>query len=336
MTTTRGREIRSFCEEHKSNHDAVTPISKDSRTWRSIVLVHGCESNKIGDAKSSRGERVFLDVKGESDVSAFSAAGYRQMEAMLGNGKLRAMYIDKWLADPAKNGEHKDSRTSPGFLGTDRGFRLLARVAKREDVDIVYESGSQGSGGLVVETLLAPIVNIFTAAYPCFLKMLANQRLEGFDKNAVLRKYNLASEQGTVLKSNGWICVPQEWKFLEAYLRRNALRRWFIVTLHELGALALDLSNSEQNNMRWFDGNAIAQNDIRNTTGGGDTFRGALLFGLIQPRTGTEVDHLEHCVNFAMRCATERCRRYKMEDALRDFEKNGFDWWQTAATSPQI
>ena len=119
----------------------------------------------------------------------------------------------------------------------------------------------------------------------------------------------------------------REWNSLADYLRQEALRRWFIVTLHESGALALDLSNSRKYQMRWFPGHAVAQSKIRNTAGAGDAFRGALLFGLIQPHSEGE-EHLGHCVDFAIRCATKRCQQYRMQDALAGFKRDGFALWQ--------
>ena len=329
-----GEKIRAFCKTHRIDDDAIFPRDKSS-TWRSIILVHGCENTKTGPAKTSRGQRVFLDMKSEWDVSRYSPTGYRQMKAMLGkkNKELKAVYVDKWLTDPAKTA--RDPRASRGFLSSARGLKILEDLAKRKDVDIVYESGSQGSRNLAVEKLLAPIVNVFTAAFPCFLNilkrghMVREQDAKSCDEHRMLLKYKFASKQGAnVLKPNGWVPVPLKWGPLADYLRKKALHRWFIVTLHESGALALDLSNSGKYQMRWFPGHAVAQSSVRNTTGAGDTFRGALLFGLIQPHTGGEINHLGHCVDFAVRCATERCRHYKMGDALTDFGKNGFDLWR--------
>jgi len=80
--------------------------------------------------------------------------------------------------------------------------------------------------------------------------------------------------------------------------------------------------------MRWFPPDSDRQDGIKNTTGAGDTFRGALLFGLIQPPHSKEQDHLAHCVKFAVRCATQGCHYYEMKEALDKFRENGFALWQ--------
>ena len=86
----------------------------------------------------------------------------------------------------------------------------------------------------------------------------------------------------------------------------------------------------------------IKKEEIQNTAGAGDTFRGAFLFALLQSAAtmgaagpnshGDPRRRLERCTAFAVRCAAERCRTYKMTEALDLFGSNGAEWWQEILT----
>ena len=247
---------------------------------------------------------------------------------------LRMVYFDKFLALPYP---YKPAGLEAKGLLMQHQEILRNLVLAREDMDVLYETGGGGSQELIVERNLGRYVNILTAGFPFFA---ANVLSEQFRRELGLgmRKFieepwyqknfnneTLAIEE--LLRAIGahrrtdqpmYLEAPNEW--LDAgktWVGRVHPRHWMIVTLHHFGAFAINLNNG-----RSFYCPAPRYSDIESTVGAGDVFRGAFCYGLLKAATEHRQDNdrahdfLQYCTQFAVRMATERCRRFKMEDVL--------------------
>ncbi|MFN3321367.1 MAG: PfkB family carbohydrate kinase, partial [Allorhizobium sp.] len=94
------------------------------------------------------------------------------------------------------------------------------------------------------------------------------------------------------------------------YAGRTANRRWFIATLHHRGAIGFDLVAKRG----WV---ALVDNidGVKNTSGAGDTFRGALMHALLHERMN-DASSLPAAMSFATAVATERCLHFWFQKAL--------------------
>jgi len=322
-----GQRVRQDCNTYKVDDDAVA-ITKHA-THLSTVVVHNCKYKDKKGTKVFRGQRIFFDVSQETkDIVDLDEHSFRQFKAMLSSNRdLRAVYLDKWHAFSPKAAK-KDKRASPGFLSLRRNRKVLKEAVSNRNVDVIYETGGTGTDTLWVEKQMAPLVNVMTAAFPFFLKHICQLPVDHSPNNEagiteLLTKHKLLARR--------WVSIPGDWERRALrFVKKNARRKWLIVTLHHHGALALFLTGKRKR-MRFFPPRGLRDTrHIQNTAGAGDTFRGALLFGLLRmdPRIKDTETNLARCTAFAVKCATERCKSFKMTAAMKRLQKEGVIWWR--------
>jgi len=341
-----GGVIQKHCNENQIDIDALD-VRPGVDTWNSTILVHGCTANST----LYPGQRLFLDISSRLKVIDFASERMIQLQRMLEHTELRVLYFDKWMAYPEN--VHGD-RSKAGFFGSSEMHDYLVKTLDTYPFDVIYESGGSGSSNFSIERHFQDITNIFAASFPCFrdflLPVADKDALIQYGKHAVNQespKYEVIPESTKEfikeraqmerlldlfgLCSGHWIPIPPELVELTGgYLRPNALRRWMTVTLHENGALALNLSPGAQRRMKWFSSVGATQEGISNTAGAGDVFRGALIFGLLQIEEDSSETALDLCTRFAVRCSLERCKHDRILDFYSQLKQHGAHWWDQA------
>jgi len=348
-----GAAIQKHCNENQIDIDALD-VRSGVNTWNSTVLVHGCLYDSKDDRARFPGQRLFLDISSKLKVSEFDAKRMDQLQRMLEHeeydkqNSMQVLYFDKWMAYP----ENVDGdRSKAGFFGASKMHAYLAETLREHAFDVIYESGGSGSSNFAIEQQFKDITNVFTASFPCFRDLLlpSTDRLVVLEhgKQAVERENSqgggipksleeFLAERAQIescldrfgLRSGQWVDMSPGLAELDGkYLRPNAPRRWVIVTLHENGALALNLSNGAQPRIKWF--RSVG-------AGAGDVFRGALIFGILRIREdASEVAldseaALDLCTRFAVDCSLERCRHDRILDFFPKLKMHGANWWSRA------
>ena len=332
-------------------------------TWRSTILVH---TYKKGAGKAYPGQRIFLDRTFKN--GKLNDVALNQFRNMLTeNENLKVVYLDKWLAcKVTDNDKAQDSRARDGFLSEPENLKFVKQSIIGSDIDVVYEAGGNGSGKEAegegsapqsetpVEDRLSEVTNIFTSGFPFFANYILSDKakykkkvrktkikevkayfkVKGSpdfrDENAaikgVLRKYFKSKNQNV----SEWVDVPPDWlgranKFVQRKLGATPFpRRWFIATLHNNGCLAMDLNQGKMIHLK----REVNQEDVQNTAGAGDTFRGALCFALIYCKSNSiysepDSSHklMRICSNYATELATQRSLDFSMLSTLSSFGK---------------
>jgi hypothetical protein len=332
-------EILRFCKEREIDADAVS--CNQDNTWHSTVLVH---TSELADHSPYSGQRVFLD-QGYNGPVRLEFHETEQLQAQLMQSDLRLLYLDKFMAaqHPPLFRESDFNEKLLGPLLQPENLNVLkTTIVNRPTIDIVYETGGGGSPFQHVEERLAGYVNIFTAGFPFFAGVVLHKlkwdlptSLKVFDPaekwweadfsqeaeaaNAMVWKLvdKLPTAPGD---RRVWPCkVPSELlQEAERWAGRAAAtgRRWFIVTLHHLGAFGIDLVNK----VGWYCRTpAIVGDQIKNTSGAGDSFRAGLMYALLSS-THSGSDALAHALSFSTDVATERCHHFSIKDACKSIE----------------
>lgn len=331
-------EILRFCKERKIDADAVS--CNQDKTWHSTVLVH---TSQLADQSPYSGQRIFLD-QGYNKPVHLELHETQQLHAQLGQSGLRLIYLDKFMAaqHPPLVREEEFNEKYLGPLLQPENLSVLSKtIADRPIIDIVYETGGGGSAFQHVEKALAGYVNIFTSGFPFFASVVLHElawdlpdSLKVFNPTVKWWKADFAQEAeaaeamicrliGKSATSPGgrrvWPCeVPAEllrqagrWA-----VRTSASRRWFIVTLHHLGAFGIDLVNE----IGWYCRTpTIVGHNIENTSGAGDSFRAGLMYALLSS-TYSGRDALAYALWFSTDVATERCRHFSIREACKSIE----------------
>ena len=322
--------------------DADAVSRNQEATWYSTVLVH---TSKIHDGSPYPGQRILLD-RGYNAPVTLDASEADQLRAQLTQPNLRLLYLDKFLAaqhPPLKLGEAVDEAKLGAMLQHDNMEALARAIESRPEIDVVYETGGGGSPLQHVEQRLSRFVNVFTSGFPFFASVLLQNlnwalpsTLKVFNSNdpnskwweADFEKVTAAIE--TTLRklldpskptlaggrirpfapSDSLICEAGKWAGRSS-LSGGAKWCWYITTLHHYGALGIDI----EHRTGWYCRTPeIAASEIQNTSGAGDSFRGALLYALLSAKDrGPEA--LPRALLFATDVATERCRHFKIVEA---------------------
>ncbi len=333
---TYSAEILSDCKNLLIDADAVS-CNQDS-TWHSTVLVH---TSYLKDSSPYPGQRIFLD-RGYNKRVVLDAPEAAQLRAQLSQDDLRLVYLDKFLA-----AQHppltKDIPLSPEQLGPllqpNNLLALSDALASRPAVDVVYETGGGGSPFQHVEKSLCGYINIFTSGFPFFASVVLYSlgwelpsSLKVFDPSSKWWEAEFDQETTAIeemlrqlVDASSATCAGQRVKPLKltsellnetrkwAARTSGKNRRWFITTLHHLGALGIDLVN----NAGWYCGAPQSTvQEIQNTSGAGDSFRAALMYSLLS-QTGTHSDALARALWFSTDVATERCHHFAIKDACK-------------------
>lgn len=319
-------------QENQIDTDAIS--QNQPVTWHSTVLVH---TSKTHTDEQYPGQRIFLD-RGYNDRVNLDHAEQEQLHAQLTQPNLSVVYIDKFLA-----AEHPPVKTRKdiynyGCILQPENFRILTKaIYQNPEIDIVYETGGGGSPFQHVEEKLQHITNIFTAGFPFFantvlteiygnrllpLREFSNEHkwweadfsketaaIEAFLSDMVPNHKHETSQRIFMFDiSDNLLELTQRW----AQRRSESNRQWFIVTLHHFGVIGIDLNWK----VGWYCRPFFSSQKIENTSGAGDSFRGALLYFLLLFRK-TKKHSLAHALLFATEVATERCLYFSMADAYK-------------------
>jgi sugar/nucleoside kinase (ribokinase family) len=321
------RKILQFCQKYKINTDGVSQTA--DQTWRSTVLVH--DSEAYGGLPYP-GQRIFLD-RGFRNKIEFEKSTIEQLQAQIDVNQefLRLVYFDKFLALPYPS-NHGDADRK-GLL--EKYKKLFDNLAEnRENVDIVYETGAGGSFDQRIELLFSKNINILTAGFPFFASKILDDGFWSYSRNEiefrdkwfekdftmetkvaenVLRYFKLNSENGGIQQ---FVVSGDLLENAKKYLRREHRRKWLIGTMHHYGAIAIDLNTKKA---FYF---PVQSDDrvIQNTTGAGDTFRGAFCYALLKYSEIDDSGLLKKCVAYSVDVASEKCRYFKMKDAFENIK----------------
>lgn len=325
--------------------DAVSMNQEVS--WHSTVLVH---TSKLKDNSEYPGQRIFLD-RGYKGRVTLEAAEVVQLHAQLRQEELKLVYLDKFLAaqhpPPGKEEELKPEQY--GILLQKDNLELLDNViAKRPRVEIMYETGGGGSPFQYVEKALSKRINIFTSGFPFFANVVLHKlghslpaSLTAFSPGQQWWLADFAEEAQAIegmlseaLKLDGYSTMSNTcrlWSFdvSDDLLREvsfwagreatngNWRRRWFVTTLHHFGALGVDIVHRKG----WYCRPPFSDNvKIVNTSGAGDSFRGALMYAILCSERTNE-NTLAHALMFSTAVATERCKFFLISEACKSIAR---------------
>ncbi len=325
--------IERFCDEWNIDHDGAER-SKDCGTWRSTILVHDAPNlvpTKDGTtisthvAPEGRGQRWFLDhAKGDRDWSAPQVEQFN-----IGLDSAAVLYLDKWFA---KRGPRGIFEVRPQPMDV-----LRTAIEQRQNLDVLYETGGNGTQDGQLELTFGTVVNIMTAGCGFFCLRIVADSDDPFERvltfhdelayidRMLTRHFDLRDRSGW----GTWCDIPRSWRDkAKQYVRADARRRWLIATLHSRGAVALDV---EAGRMCYL---MLPTNySVANTAGAGDSFRGAVCYALAQLSPGPSApplasgDELLLCTRFSIDMASLRCSFPTMKEALDNFEQTGEDAW---------
>ena len=333
--------IRKFCGRDGLGIDTDGLAADGEQTWHSTVVLHDivCEEEGAvavsGNARSPDGSspvresyegvRFFFDRKirrlhTNSDT-------VKQLRAQLANPSLRLLYMDKFLAQAGDEGE--------GFLVLHESAFAPLLDGK---ADVLYETGGAGSPRCQVEERFGKYFTVVSGSFPFFAKYILNPEerivdnvdefgvdaqkgprpwwnLDFLQERRVLSRFLDGKTIGTQFK------IPAHWQEnAKKFLRKDdkAPRRWFVVTLHERGALGFNADS----------GYGIfvpipGVGTVVNTAGAGDVFRGAFCFELAKQGTSGDVapntmEVLQRCLETGVKYATEKCRRFSQGGFYND------------------
>jgi sugar/nucleoside kinase (ribokinase family) len=327
-----GDEISEACKERGIDMDGVSISEK--ATWHSTVLVHDGVTSKNGEAASYPGQRIFLD-RGYNDKVKLSTEAAEQLKAQLRQRSLRILYFDKFLAAP-----HPPDNCDIEAAGPLFEVRSVLDGVMRHDLNVIYDTGGGGSRREFVEEHFRRYINIFTSSFPFFARHILIESQEcpvaavgGLSKFASPDWHMTEFEDETRAIEEALQCLGlsesservdlQDMfpKLLERGRywagREDAKFRWLIVTLHHLGAMGINLHTGTMQ----YQPLPESQEEIQNTSGAGDTFRGALCYALLKVNEvgascRDQDDLLRRCLEFAVRVAKVRCQEFHMLKAL--------------------
>lgn len=320
------QEILKGCASAGIDTDAVSQNQESS--WHSTVLVHTSQAA----GASYDGQRIFLD-RGYRKRVTLDQIQVEQMIAQIKNPNLRVLYCDKFLAQhPLFNREEIIDEENLGPLLNKITLDTVQNaITARPDIDILYETGGGGSQFGHVEARLRHIINIFTSGFPFFANAILaedysklpaigcfshgswwnssfDQEVAAIDEfmSEIISVDPHCSEKVVGFKP------PEGMLVKAAYYaeREQASRRWFIATLHHRGAIGLDIKSRRG----WFSPAPVIK-EVKNTSGAGDSFRGALMYSLIQEKDD-DIVSLPAALSFSTAVASERCRHFALKVAL--------------------
>jgi sugar/nucleoside kinase (ribokinase family) len=331
------QEILAGCGKYGIDTDAVS--GNQPQSWYSTVLVH---TSTTHDNNDYPGQRIFLD-RGYRGALSLAPPQMEQMLAQIENPNLRVIYLDKFLASqhpPPPSATQLDPRKFGPLLRVQSLEAARRVLALNPDLDILYEAGGGGSIFQHVEKRLSSIINIFTCGFPFFAHVLlqkvdralppalgmfgGNNRWWQMDFAEETRAVDAALEimmPGPATGNKVVAFSPDQTLLAEARIwagHATGTRHWFVTTLHHRGALGLDLKRGTG----WYCPTRDDRSTIRNTSGAGDSFRGALMYALLNSSTDTSTS-LPAALKFSTAVATERCRYFSMEAALQHI-RQGF------------
>lgn len=338
---TYGMEILRKSRDLGIDTDAVSRNQPTS--WHSTVLVH---SSKTHEEKDYPGQRIFLD-RGYNGPVDLEKPELEQLRTQLTQPNLRIVYLDKFLAaqhPPLKYESELNPNQLGPFVRKENLECLDKALVARPQIDVVYETGGGGSPFQHVEKILSPYINVFTTGFPFFASVVLHQlgwklpsSLQVFDPEAKWWEADFKQETkaieeclarliDTPVASIGRLRSYQvEGVMLNEAGRwagrvsgnNNFRRRWFVTTLHHFGALGIDLVNK----IGWYcSAPNVSGTLIHNTSGAGDSFRGALLYALLSAKVSGP-SALPNALLFATDVATERCRHFRIDKACERIGK---------------
>lgn len=323
------QSILKFCEETGLDFDGIS--STADMTWRSTILIHDDELDKT----VYRGQRAFLDRGFTSELKLSPEAQTQLLKQTdTSQDMLRIFYFDKFMALP-----YPPKSAQAGVLSNYR-THLETLVYSRPEVDFVYETGSSGSRDTTVELEFAPLINIVTSSFRFFARYVLDEQ----DRTTI-------GKQTTLFNSPEWFAttfsdeIPSIHEFLiyigsgpttdqvteihldtkwieasQKWAGRTSQRRWFIATLHHLGALAIDINTHRA----WHVPLDIDVSLVQNTAGAGDVFRGAFCYALLRLTDQVQEDVLlRKCLEFAVQISARKCLHFKMSDSFEEFSHIG-------------
>lgn len=338
-------ELLKISNSKNINTDAVS--MNQEACWHSTVLVH---SYKAEDGTKYPGQRIFLD-RGYNKAVTLEPDELNQLEEQLGQDSLQILYLDKFLATqhppPADKKNMNPDNNGPIL----KNIQWLERLVNNNKcVDIVYETGGAGSREQHVENVLNKYINVFTAGFPFFAHVVM-QNINGYDlpdslkgfgedkwwefefsdehvaiNDLLVNVFNLENFPSRKNSRRLWeIDIDKQllemignWCGRESGLER----KWFIVTLHHYGALGFDIVKEKG----WYCSAPYMNEgeEIENTSGAGDSFRGGLIHALLNFRKN-EIDHLPKALLFSTDVASERCKYFSIELACQKINEKFSD-----------
>jgi len=333
--------IEDFCDQWGIDRDGLERHAA-IHTWVSTILVHDAPSLNFSELGAlvttrldpeGRGQRWFLDRPGGD--RAWSATQLAQLRLAL--EKATVLYLDKWFSERDGQG---------GFTPRVEAMSIVREsVASRSDLDVLYETGGAGTHDGILESQLGTVVNIVTAGFMFFYRHIVGGagnpsvrphtfREELVRVDEVLAKCLSTGHHGD---AGPWQEIPSTWQEnADRFVRASARRRWLVATLHSKGALALDLARRKMCYVR-----LEKRYDVVNTTGAGDSFRGAFCYALVKLKdldiasTLPEGTDLVLCTRFSAGMASQRCGKATMGEALQIFSETGDDAWQDLLADAQ-
>jgi sugar/nucleoside kinase (ribokinase family) len=322
--------VISSCKKNNIDIDAVEESA--SNTWNSTVLVFDVpEGGSI-----HRGQRIFLD-RGY-DTLLFKENTKEQLRIQLDQPELGLVYFDKFLAIPYPYDNSRREFNGPLMAHKDIFDKLSI---ERADVDILYETGTTGSqkrpdtGKPSVESFFSDNINILTSAFPFFVynimsseyRNLLGQHIKDFTKKDYSNT-EFSDEKLAILDLLSALQLNYEEKDIQSFLvpeaitksglewvKRNHPKKWIAVTLHDFGAITIDLNSSKG---VFVPVQIACEDEIQNTASAGDSFRGAFCYALLKTRElgyPQEASMIE-TTKFAVTIASCKCKYFKLIDAF--------------------
>ena len=325
-------EVLDACAELAIDTDGVDRTARN--TWSSTVLVYDTVDSTGSPHKA---QRIFLD-RGYLKPLVFGPRVRAQLVAQLIQQDLRLVYFDKFLALSYPYGA---THRAPELLMEHK--RVLDDVCTtRPDVDVLYETGTTGTDGLVVERSFSENINILTCAFPFFCKHVLSAEYKNSLGSGVARfsdlefsKTDFADERTAILdllhdlklsesrmKPQAFVAHPSIVDGARRWARRrNAHRRWLVLTLHELGGLSVDLDTGKGTYASV--PRRLTGDVIQNTAGAGDTFRGAFCYALLRclDRGDQNSAAMAEATKFAVEMASRKCTAFSLQESLSILRK---------------
>lgn len=338
-------ELLKISNSKSINTDAVS--MNQEACWHSTVLVHSYEAK---DGTKYPGQRIFLD-RGYNKAVELEPEELNQLEKQLEQDSLQILYLDKFLATQHPPPTNENDMTPDNNGPILKNIKWLENLVKNNNrVDIVYETGGTGSREQHVENILNKYINVFTAGFPFFAHVVMQNingynlpdSLKGFGEDKwwefefsdehvaindlLVNIFNLENFSPRKNNRRLWeVNIDQQllemignWCGRESELKR----KWFIVTLHHYGALGFDIVNEKG----WYCSAPYMNKgeEIKNTSGAGDSFRGALMHALLNSMKN-ETDDLPKALLFSTDVASERCKYFSIELACQKINEKFAD-----------
>lgn len=330
--------IKDFCRDWGINRDGL--CDQGDRTWQSTVLVHQVETENWG---TLYGQRVFLD----RGVKRFGPKRLEQLKGQLSNADLICFDDITVRVHPGKK---KTSFLDDNELLLDECLRRRPRPEVVYDLRYVSDKREHEFVRKYANIVICPwsffahrvlLHDGSTPARRCagrswllpyVQKGVTRDVAFGQERYAIeafLNEWNQNKSTKTIrggtkrceLKAHE---VQQMKRFVRG---RGTARRWFVVTLHDRGAIGFDLATKEG-----FHAEEVVRY-VRNTAGAGSAFRGGFCYGLLrlmdrpQRKRLKSFTELTTCVRFGVKTAAERCSVFNTQSALNKLKDSGATWW---------